>query len=116
MHPLNNKLRGDGDITSLFERFPDMANMCSLGKKSKIVTAAIFRASQLIYLQDTCPITLSHLARNATKQNEVMIEHHHSSIKRLRHGRVEFQHIRNESIHLSHTITSSDYRIIKNLQ
>ena len=78
-----NILNGSGIIAPLFQSFPDMVNMCSVGKKFKIVRAGIFLQSQMIHLKYHCPNALVHQANHATKLNAVMIEHHHSGMEKL---------------------------------
>ena len=96
-----NRLNGDGVILDLWQNFPNMVNLISLGRKPKIVRACIFLQSQMIYLKDNFPELLIHQADYATILNEVMIEHHHSAMQRvLKDLSIKFQTIRNESIHI----------------
>ena len=103
-----NQLNLHGDLTMFFEEYPRMVTLFSVGEKPKIVRAGIFLTAQILHMVENRPDIMQELALNATKINEVFVEHANSLIQRevaKRQSDPSFQKVRDASI-----------RILKNRQ
>lgn len=93
-------LNADGDIGPLFEEFPKMILLISVGNKPNIVRACIFLLAELLHLKTYRPDILIMIFSNGTKLNELLIEFANSCLAREVTAKqiMDFQHLRDGSI------------------
>jgi len=97
-----DKLNGDGNIRNLYEQFPKIIKLISIGKKPKIVRACFFLLGQLIHLVEKRPDIMRQISIIAPYTTELPIELHNSAIaRRVKYLELIFQNIRNESVNSS---------------
>ena len=91
---------GDGNLKPFLDALPKLVVLYSVGKKPKVVRAALFLVAELVHLNNNRQDILKFLIENAPLLNEVFIEHHNSTIARKLENlsNVDIQIIRNVSI------------------
>jgi hypothetical protein len=97
-----DRLNVDGDISDLYEKFPLLIRLISLGRKPKIVRACLGLLAQLIHMIKNRPDMMRQIAQIAPFTNELTIELHNSTLsRRVKMLEGIFSQIRDESVQCS---------------